>query len=92
MNLKMVGAGGEILAEREASPKPKKEKVSDEELFDINKVDRDFRELMCDKLIAACDLIGEHPRTGETKVFNTPIEAQAWERQMERDGLNLVHQ
>lgn len=88
MNLKMVGVGGEVLAEKNTNPKPKKAKGED--LFNIDKVDPEFRDMMCDKLIRACDLIGENPRTGETKVCDTPEEARAWEMQAEREGLNMV--
>jgi len=86
MNLKMVGDGGEVLAERPSIVKKNK----DEGLFDIEKLDPAFRDAMCDKLIRACDLIGENPITGETKVCDTPEEARAWEKQAEREGFNMV--
>jgi len=89
MNLKMVDEDGNVLAERPLIQK-KPKKAVDDGLFDINKVDPDFREMMCDKLISACELIGENPRTGKTKVFDTPIEARAWEKHVERQGFNMI--
>lgn len=86
MNLKMIGAGGKVLSEKPAFVNPNK----DAELFDKSKVDPEIMSNFCDKLIRACDLIGENPRTGETKVCDTPEEARAWERQCERIGFNMV--
>ena len=91
MNLKMVGIDGKVIAERPAVVKAKKKPVAEENLFDASKVDPDIMNMLCDKLISACDLIGENPRTGETKVFSEPEEARAWEKQMERQGFNLVN-
>lgn len=88
MNLQMVGKRGRVLAVATLD-----EAEEDDRILKIREQGQPDPELMdkfCDKLIRACDLIGENKLTGETKVCDTPEEARAWERQAERQGFNMV--
>lgn len=85
MNFKMVGADGAVLVQKQAFQEDvaeEKERVND---FTANVLSN-----FADKMIRACELIGEHPITGKTKVFDTPEQARSWEKEMERDGFIMT--